>query len=65
MSDFTKFFVSVGASIVASLIALNLDKIKKYRPSRPPRKVKMSNRIRQKEFQRSHPTMNKHPLSRR
>ena len=65
MSDLTKFIVSVGASIVASLIVLNLDKLKKYRPSRSPRKVKMSNRVRQKELQRSHPTINKHPLSQR
>ena len=63
MRDFKNFIVSVGASIVASLVILNFDKLKKYRPSRSPRKAKMPNK--RGQLQRSHPTISKQPLSRR
>ena len=65
MTDFSSFIVSVSASIVASLIVLNLDKLKKLKPMRSHRQSKMPNRMRQRELQRSHPTTKKHPLSQR
>ena len=65
MSDIKTFLYSVGASIVAGLILMNLDKITALKPAKKPSKTPLRSKLIPRELQRTHPTAKKHPLNRR
>ena len=65
MSDIKTFLYSVGASIVAGIILMNMDKLSALKPLKKPHKAPLRSKMRPKELQRSHPTASKHPLHQR